>query len=64
MNEPEILLADEPTGNLDSRTGEQVLGHLFGLVRDENRTLVVVTHNEDVAAHCDRSLQLVDGALG
>ncbi len=63
MNEPEILLADEPTGNLDANTGEQVLEHLFGLVRDENRTLVVVTHSEAVAAHCTRNLRLVDGVI-
>jgi len=63
VNEPELLLADEPTGNLDSMTGAQVLGVLFGLVRDNRRTLIMVTHNADVAARCDRVLKLQDGRL-
>ena len=63
VNEPELLLADEPTGNLDSMTGAQVLGVLFGLVRDNKRTLIMVTHNADVAARCDRVLKLRDGRL-
>ena len=63
VNEPELLLADEPTGNLDSMTGAQVLGVLVGLVRDNRRTLIMVTHNADVAARCDRVLKLQDGRL-
>jgi len=63
VNEPELLLADEPTGNLDSITGAQVLGVLFSLVRDHRRTLIMVTHNADVAARCDRVLKLQDGRL-
>lgn len=63
MNQPELLLADEPTGNLDSHTGEQVLHHLFELVRELGHTLVMVTHNDEVASRCDRSLHLEDGHL-
>jgi predicted ABC-type transport system involved in lysophospholipase L1 biosynthesis ATPase subunit len=63
VNEPELLLADEPTGNLDSVTGAQVLNVLFGLVRDKRRTLLLVTHNAEIAARCDRILKLQDGSL-
>ena len=63
VNEPELLLADEPTGNLDSITGAQVLGVLFDLIRDKKRTLLMVTHNAEVAARCDRVLKLQDGSL-
>ena len=61
MNGPELLLADEPTGNLDSRTGEDVLHYLFELAREEGLTLVMVTHNEAVAARCGRHVELRDG---
>ncbi|MBU1694007.1 MAG: ATP-binding cassette domain-containing protein, partial [Verrucomicrobia bacterium] len=63
MNDPDLVLADEPTGNLDSETGDQVLSHLFALTRERGRTLVVVTHNEAVAERCDRRLRLKDGCL-
>lgn len=61
MNDPAIVLADEPTGNLDSKTGEQVLHHLFALTKDRGHTLVLVTHNEALAARCDRTVHMVDG---
>lgn len=63
MNDPDLILADEPTGNLDSETGDQVLAHLFGLTRERGRTLVLVTHNDAVAGRCDRRLRLKDGCL-
>ena len=63
MNEPELVLADEPTGNLDSATGGQVLEYLFRLTRDRGHTLVLVTHNADIAARCNRTLLLRDGKL-
>jgi len=63
MNDPEIIFADEPTGNLDSETGGHVLDCLFELVREREHTLVVVTHDEAVAERCDRKLQLCDGRL-
>ena len=63
MNEPELVLADEPTGNLDSVTGEQVLDALFSLTRARRHTLMLVTHNMDLAARCDRTIRLRDGRL-
>lgn len=61
MNEPDIIFADEPTGNLDSKTGSKVLHYLFQLVERRGHTLVLVTHSQDVAARCTRQLILRDG---
>jgi ABC-type lipoprotein export system ATPase subunit len=63
MNDPELVLADEPTGNLDSVTGDQVLKCLFSLTRERRHTLVLVTHNDEIAATCDRIIHLKDGRL-
>jgi predicted ABC-type transport system involved in lysophospholipase L1 biosynthesis ATPase subunit len=63
MNDPEIVLADEPTGNLDDVTGQQVLSNLFALTRERGHALVIVTHSESVAGVCDRVLHLRDGSL-
>lgn len=63
MNGPDLLLADEPTGNLDSHTGENVLHNLFNLAQSEQLTLILVTHNEAVARQCRRELILKDGKL-
>lgn len=63
MNDPPLVLADEPTGNLDSETGGQVLDLLFRLVLEEKRTLVMVTHDQQVAASCQRQLRLKDGSF-
>lgn len=63
MNDPELILADEPTGNLDSHTGENILNNLFDLAQSVQRTLIVVTHNEGVACRCRRELILKDGKL-
>jgi lipoprotein-releasing system ATP-binding protein len=63
MNDPDIVLADEPTGNLDGVTGGQVLEKLFALVRERNHALVLVTHNREIAASCDSVLELRDGKL-
>jgi len=63
MNQPDLVLADEPTGNLDSVTGGQVLEFLFALTRGKGHTLILVTHNIAVARLCDRVLELKDGCL-
>ena len=63
MNEPELLLADEPTGNLDSVTGETILNSLFGLTHEQGHTLILVTHNIDIAARCDRIIRMKDGCI-
>jgi putative ABC transport system ATP-binding protein len=61
--DPQLLFADEPTGNLDGRTGAAVIDRLFGLRAERGTTLVLVTHDEAVAARCDRRLRMVDGRL-
>ncbi len=61
--EPPVLLADEPTGNLDSKTGEEILSLLDDLHREFNATILMVTHNEEAALHCDRILRLRDGHI-
>ncbi|MBV0893263.1 ABC transporter ATP-binding protein [Paracoccus sp. Z118] len=60
---PTILLADEPTGNLDEATGAQIADLLFGMVRARGTTLVMVTHAPDLAARCTRTIRLRDGRL-
>ena len=63
MNDPEIILADEPTGNLDFNTASLVQQLLLETCRDLEKSLVVVTHDEDFAKKCDRSYRLSDGIL-
>ncbi len=63
VTRPEILLADEPTGNLDGTTGGAIMDLLFGLRDRHGSTLVLVTHADDLAARCDRVLGLTDGRL-
>ncbi len=61
--QPRVLLADEPTGNLDGETGKQVMDLLFRLVREKGASLVLVTHDRECAARCDRVLTLEGGRL-
>ncbi len=61
--EPEILFADEPTGNLDGSTGARIIELMFDLNRQRGTTLVLVTHDEELAARCQRQLRLQDGQL-
>jgi len=63
VHEPELLFADEPTGNLDQRTGAAVGDLLFALNREHGTTLVLVTHDTNLAARCVRSLRLTDGRI-
>jgi len=63
VHEPELIVADEPTGNLDEKTGELIMQLLFDLNRDSGSTLLLVTHDNDLAARCDRTLRLHDGKL-
>ncbi len=62
-NDPPIVLADEPTGNLDSATGRQVIELLVAVNRDRGRTLVLVTHDPELAALADERLMLRDGRV-
>ena len=64
VNDPSVIFADEPTGNLDSSTGAVVQDILFGLHRDQGITVVIVTHDPDLAARCDRQVYLRDGVIG
>ena len=63
INRPPLVLADEPSGNLDQKTGVEVMDLLFNLCNEFNITLLLVTHNRDLAERCDRALLLKDGAL-
>ncbi|MDY6848659.1 MAG: ABC transporter ATP-binding protein [Thermodesulfobacteriota bacterium] len=60
---PSLILADEPTGNLDLETGERVMDLLFRLQAEQGTTLILVTHDERLSARCTRRLQMVDGRL-
>jgi putative ABC transport system ATP-binding protein/lipoprotein-releasing system ATP-binding protein len=62
-NDPDIIFADEPTGNLDSKTGDTIIDLLLGLARDRQKTLMVVTHDSRLAARGDRQMRIVDGLL-
>jgi lipoprotein-releasing system ATP-binding protein len=63
VNEPELLLADEPTGNLDSHTGGEIIELLKQLRAEKHTTLVIATHDAKVAAHAERVVELVDGQI-
>jgi len=60
---PKLLLADEPTGNLDSATGVQIIELMFELNREHGTTLVLVTHDEALSQRCSRQIRLADGKL-
>jgi putative ABC transport system ATP-binding protein len=62
VNEPRLILADEPTGNLDSHTSEEIM-RLFGELNAEGITIVLVTHEQDIAAHCKRQVRFLDGRI-
>ena len=63
MMNPDVILADEPTGNLDMKTGEKVQGLLLELCKSENTTLIVVTHNRALAGNMSRTINLKDGKI-
>src|SRR5207248_6302225 len=62
-NDPDIIFADEPTGNLDSKTGDAIIDLLLKLARARDKTLLVVTHDARLAARGDRQLHIADGVL-
>src|SRR5438874_5984903 len=62
-NDPDIVFADEPTGNLDSKTGDAIVDLLLSVAREQDKTLLVVTHDTRLAARGDRQLQIKDGVL-
>ena len=63
MNNPTLILADEPTGNLDTKTGQEIFSMLEHLCRDLKRTIIMVTHNTELAEKTDRSIYLRDGII-
>ncbi|MGN6545489.1 MAG: ABC transporter ATP-binding protein [Aureliella sp.] len=63
IGDPQLLLADEPTGNLDRETGRHILQLLFELNREQGLTIVMVTHDESIAAECDKVIRLEDGRI-
>lgn len=63
INKPTLIVADEPTGNLDNKTGERIMQLLFGLNENRGTTLILVTHDNELAARCERTLRLQDGQL-
>ncbi len=63
VNKPKIIFADEPTGNLDSTTGQKVADLLFDLNKNEKITLVIVTHDPELADRCDRQIHIKDGLV-
>ncbi len=62
-NNPQLILADEPTGNLDSQTGEMIFDLLHSLARSENTTIIAVTHDLEIAGKTDRTFMLQDGVM-
>lgn len=63
VNNPSVIFADEPTGNLDSNTGKMVEDLLFELNKDKGITLIIVTHDSDLASRCDRQIHIKDGKI-
>ena len=63
INDPAILMADEPTGNLDSRSGKEIMELLLNLNRERNATIILVTHDAGVGAQAQRIIHLRDGAI-
>lgn len=63
VSSPEVIFADEPTGNLDSKTGEVVEALLLNLNKDKNITVVIVTHDSELASKCERTIELRDGEV-
>lgn len=63
VSSPPIVFADEPTGNLDTKTTQEIMMMMCRLCRENNQTLVLVTHDTELAAYCDRILRIIDGSI-
>lgn len=62
VGEPELILADEPTGNLDKKTGEEIM-NLLQQLHQQGKTVIIVTHDLEVAKRCNRIIEIVDGKI-
>ena len=63
INDPDVILCDEPTGNLDKKSGEEVMSLLKKLNEENGKTVIIVTHDNDIASQCGRVIELSDGRL-
>ncbi|MDE6728772.1 MAG: ATP-binding cassette domain-containing protein, partial [Oscillospiraceae bacterium] len=63
INDPEVLLCDEPTGNLDEKSGKEVMELLLKMNRENMKTILIVTHNPEIAAQCGRIIEISDGKI-
>lgn len=63
INDPKVLLCDEPTGNLDKRSGQEVMELLLKMNREQNKTILIVTHDREIAAQCKRVIEISDGEV-
>ena len=63
INDPDVILCDEPTGNLDKRSGEEVMNLLKKLNQEQNKTVIIVTHDSDIALQCNRVIEISDGKV-
>ena len=63
INDPDVLLCDEPTGNLDERSGAEVMDMLLKMNREQGKTILIVTHNPEIAAQCGRTIEIRDGEV-
>ncbi len=61
INDPDVILCDEPTGNLDKKSGEEVMNLLKKLNKEQNKTVIIVTHDSEIAAQCSRTIEISDG---
>lgn len=63
INDPEVLLCDEPTGNLDEKSGKEVMDLLLKMNREQHKTILIITHNPEIAAQCGRIIEISDGEI-
>ncbi len=63
INDPDVILCDEPTGNLDKASGEEVMNLLKKLNQEQNKTVIIVTHDSEIAAQCTRTIEISDGKV-
>ena len=63
INDPDVILCDEPTGNLDKKSGEEVMNLLKKLNQEQNKTVIIVTHDSDIALQCNRIIEISDGKV-